>query len=205
MRNIERMCEPRFNKVREAFAANFSRIGDVGTAIAIVLDGKVVVDLWGGFVDQQRTRRWCADTNVNVFSCEGLLATCFLQLVEEGLMSQQRTDRKSFFSVGSEFWPIARDGRSVGEVLRRVSGEWPGEYLRENLSTPPGIEFEMDLWTQNEIRVSAVIAPPPPRPGTANPLLAAMSDPESVTAKAISNPSTISEPGIADSDQWRRY
>jgi hypothetical protein len=44
--NIQETCEPKFKMVREASATNFSTRGEVGAAIAIFLDGKLVVDLW---------------------------------------------------------------------------------------------------------------------------------------------------------------
>ena len=51
------MCDPRFvARVREAFAENFAKRGDVGAAAAVTIDGKPVVDLWGGYADQARTR-----------------------------------------------------------------------------------------------------------------------------------------------------
>ena len=37
-----------FERVRDAFAANFAQHGDVGAACCVYLHGKPVVDLWGG-------------------------------------------------------------------------------------------------------------------------------------------------------------
>ena len=37
-------------RVREAFAANFDT-GEVGAAVAVTVDGELVVDLWGGHRD----------------------------------------------------------------------------------------------------------------------------------------------------------
>ena len=38
--------EPRFDAVREAFATNFVRHGDVGAACAVYHHGRLVVDVW---------------------------------------------------------------------------------------------------------------------------------------------------------------
>jgi hypothetical protein len=39
------------------------------------LGGRVVVDIWGGFVDAERTRPWQRDTLVNAYSVgKGILA-----------------------------------------------------------------------------------------------------------------------------------
>jgi CubicO group peptidase (beta-lactamase class C family) len=53
--------------VRRVFEKSFES-GEVGAAVAITLDGKPVVDLWGGFADAARTRPWQRDTIVNVYS-----------------------------------------------------------------------------------------------------------------------------------------
>ncbi len=49
-------CDPRFAKVRDAFAQNFESSPELGAAVAVTLDGEPVVDLWGGWIDRERTR-----------------------------------------------------------------------------------------------------------------------------------------------------
>ena len=66
--NIEGVCDARFERVRDAFARNFSERGDVGACFAATLEGETVVDIWGGHQDAARTRPWAEDTIVNVFS-----------------------------------------------------------------------------------------------------------------------------------------
>ena len=55
-------CDTRFATVRDAFLDNFSKRGDVGAAVCVYVDGRPVVDLWGGFADAARTRPWAQDT-----------------------------------------------------------------------------------------------------------------------------------------------
>ncbi|PKQ09539.1 MAG: EstA family serine hydrolase, partial [Alphaproteobacteria bacterium HGW-Alphaproteobacteria-12] len=47
-------CDPRFAPLRDAFAANFDERGEPGGAIALMVDGRLVADLWGGFRDAAR-------------------------------------------------------------------------------------------------------------------------------------------------------
>ena len=54
---IDGECEARFARVKKAFAANFETAGEIGAAVAITLDGRPVVDLWGGYADRDRARR----------------------------------------------------------------------------------------------------------------------------------------------------
>jgi hypothetical protein len=55
---VEGTCDERFGPVREAMAANLASGEDLGCSVAIVLDGQLVVDLWGGHVDEARTTQW---------------------------------------------------------------------------------------------------------------------------------------------------
>ena len=85
--SIEGKCAPRFARVRDAFAANFSEHGEVGATFSIVQDGEVVADLWGGFADKAGTRPWRHDTLTNVWSTtKGVAAICFAMLVDRGVI-----------------------------------------------------------------------------------------------------------------------
>ena len=84
---IHGTCAPRFDAVRDAFAANFDAGREVGASFAATLDGEPVVDLWGGDADRAGTRPWERDTIVNVFSTtKAMTATCAHMLVDRGLL-----------------------------------------------------------------------------------------------------------------------
>ena len=59
---------PAYEAVRDAFAENFRSRGEVGAAVAVVIDSQVVVDLWGGSANPRQGRPWQRDTLVNLFS-----------------------------------------------------------------------------------------------------------------------------------------
>jgi hypothetical protein len=46
--NVHGSVDVGFERVRDAFATNFDMHGDVGAACSIYLDGRPIVDLWGG-------------------------------------------------------------------------------------------------------------------------------------------------------------
>jgi len=78
---VDRSCDARFGAVRDAFAENFASRGEVGAAACVVVDGRTVVDLWGGHANAGQTRAWTRDTLVNVFSIgKGLAAACVARL-----------------------------------------------------------------------------------------------------------------------------
>ena len=70
-------CDSRFARVKELFQHSFDSGQEIGAAVCFVLDGKCVIDLWGGHYDLARTRPWEYNTLVNVYSTtKGLTALC---------------------------------------------------------------------------------------------------------------------------------
>ena len=61
-------CSPRFDSLRELFAAKLESGEDLGASIAVNIDGEMVVDLWGGWADEARTVLWTENTITCVFS-----------------------------------------------------------------------------------------------------------------------------------------
>jgi len=58
---VQGWCDPAFKTAQDAFAASFEdRVADQdrehGAALAAIVDGKMVVDLWGGWADKAATR-----------------------------------------------------------------------------------------------------------------------------------------------------
>ncbi len=77
--------DPRFERVVEAFRENFRREDEVGSAACVVLDGRIVLDLWGGWRDAARQREWQHDTIVCMMSVsKGLTGLAFSLLLDRG-------------------------------------------------------------------------------------------------------------------------
>ena len=49
---IHDTCQEEFAPVRDAFAQNFYLGADIGASVAVFMDGAPVVDLWGGYFDE---------------------------------------------------------------------------------------------------------------------------------------------------------
>jgi CubicO group peptidase (beta-lactamase class C family) len=80
-------CDPRFAPVRDAFAANFTERAEPGGAVALMVDGRLVCDLWGGHRDAAREKPWARETLVNFFSVgKAFTALVALRLVERGAL-----------------------------------------------------------------------------------------------------------------------
>ena len=68
MSTVEGSCDPAFTGVRDLLARTVADGAEIGAAIAVRVGGRMVVDIWGGHTDQDRTAPWRADTLVNVWS-----------------------------------------------------------------------------------------------------------------------------------------
>jgi CubicO group peptidase (beta-lactamase class C family) len=104
---VEGLCDSRFQAVRDAFAENFERRGEVGATVAITVNGKPVVDLWAGYADAARTRPWTRDTIVNIASStKGLTAICAHRLADRGLLDLE--------APVARYWPeFAQEGKAA--------------------------------------------------------------------------------------------
>jgi CubicO group peptidase (beta-lactamase class C family) len=84
---VEGTCDPKFNRVKDAFIENFEKRNEVGAAAAVMIDGKSVVDIWAGHADRGKTKPWTRDTLVNVYSTtKGVTAICAHRLADKGLL-----------------------------------------------------------------------------------------------------------------------
>jgi CubicO group peptidase (beta-lactamase class C family) len=102
-----------FEPVQRAFEESFASNGEVGAAFAATLDGRPVVDLWGGAADPLANAAWREDTLQVVFSgTKGFVALCMLMLVERGQLDLDQP-------VG-RYWPEFRAAGKDGVLVRHV-------------------------------------------------------------------------------------
>ncbi len=118
-RAIEGTCDPAFVGVREAFAANFAHNDEIGAAIAVVRDGRIVVDLWGGVRTPSTGALWTSGTRANIWSTtKGVAALCFAMLVDRGKLSYE--DRVA--AHWPEFAAHKKEHVTVGQLLSHQAG-----------------------------------------------------------------------------------
>jgi CubicO group peptidase (beta-lactamase class C family) len=101
--------------VRDAFEENLRSGADLGASVAITLEGETVVDLWGGWADEARTRPWQKDTIVNVYSTtKTMAALTALLLADRGLLD--------FDAPVARYWPeFAANGKERVKVSHFMS------------------------------------------------------------------------------------
>ncbi len=251
MASIAGWVAPGFDGVHDAFAANFRRGGEdeeCGAALAVYLDGRCVVDLWGGFTDAARTRPWARDTLVNVWSAsKGVAALAVAILVDRGLVGYEdpvarywpefAANGKAGITNGqilshqsgvngweaattwddlydwptatarlaaqAPFWPPGTQasyhaithGFLAGEVVRRITGQDMGGFIRDAITGPLGADFHVGLPAAQDWRVAELLGPPPANAIPGGPGLA------EIPRRAVTNP--VADPALPNTRAWR--
>lgn len=117
--SVQGSCASDFVAVRDAFERNFALRGEVGAAVAIWVDGNLVVNLWGGHADAAGTRPWQEDTLTTVLSgTKGLTSTCVHQLADRGELD--------LHAPVSRYWPefgqAGKEDVTLAMVMSHRSG-----------------------------------------------------------------------------------
>ncbi|MEZ4315952.1 MAG: serine hydrolase domain-containing protein [Myxococcota bacterium] len=113
-------AEPGYGAVADAFRENFADRGEVGASVCVRVEGRVVVDLWGGVRDVRSQQPWNADTLQIVFSAtKGLVATCFLHLADRGGIDLDAPITRYW---GEGFARAGKDDITVRTLLNHRSG-----------------------------------------------------------------------------------
>lgn len=107
--------DARFAGVVDALRENAASRGELGAAVAVSLDGRIVVDAWIGWADEQRTRPWTADTLVDVFSVgKAMAALCVVGLASRGQVDLDAPVRR--------YWPELTADATVAQLLSHQAG-----------------------------------------------------------------------------------
>jgi CubicO group peptidase (beta-lactamase class C family) len=105
--------------VKKAFASNFEAGSELGAAFAATVDGKPVVDIWGGYADVAETKPWERDTIVCVFSITKVMTNiCALMLIDRGLLDPDAPVAKYW----PEFAQSGKEGVLVRHILSHTAG-----------------------------------------------------------------------------------
>jgi CubicO group peptidase (beta-lactamase class C family) len=107
---VQGHCDPRFEKVQATLQASLDSGADLGASVAVTFKDELVVDLYGGHLDEDKTQPWQADTIVNVYSTTKTMSfLCMLILA----------DRKAldFDENVAAYWPeFAANGKETVKV-----------------------------------------------------------------------------------------
>ncbi|KAI4636334.1 hypothetical protein J4E83_001288 [Alternaria metachromatica] len=119
MAKVQGTCDPRFAKVKSVFQSYLDSGEELGASICVNLDGKEVVDLWGGYADEARTRPWEKDTITCIWSSsKTICALAALVCIDRGLLDPNEKVCKYW----PEFAANGKEGVEVRHFLSHASG-----------------------------------------------------------------------------------
>ncbi|MDP5335940.1 MAG: serine hydrolase, partial [Paracoccaceae bacterium] len=118
-KKTEGTYDPAFKSVAEAFEENFNARGEVGASLCLSVDGKTVVDMWGGIAATATKAPWTRDTIVPVFSCtKAATALCAHLLVDRGQLDLN--------APVAQYWPefaaAGKEAVTVRMLLNHSAG-----------------------------------------------------------------------------------
>jgi CubicO group peptidase (beta-lactamase class C family) len=113
MADVHGSFDERFIGVRDALADNLEQGLDVGASAAVVIDGQPVVDIWGGFTDEAKTKPWERDTIINVWSTtKTMAALSALILADRGELD--------LHAPVARYWPEFKAGGKESVEVRHL-------------------------------------------------------------------------------------
>ncbi|MGW4966475.1 serine hydrolase domain-containing protein [Nonomuraea sp. NPDC004186] len=139
--SVQGTCDSRFSQVAEEFEGNLARRGEVGASVCVIVDGEVVVDLWGG--EAAPGVPWQSGTIGHVWSCtKGATAICAHILASRGELDLD--------APVTRYWPEYGAAGKGGTLVRHLLAHQAGlPVLREKL--PPGAFYD---WKQMADRLA---------------------------------------------------
>jgi len=112
-------CHEDFLEVEKIFNHNFFKYEEIGSSLCVIVDGEIVVDIWAGHKNKDKTKEWSEDTlSVAFSSTKAALALCAHILIERGELDLKEKVTK--------YWPeYGRNGKentTVEMILNHSAG-----------------------------------------------------------------------------------
>jgi CubicO group peptidase (beta-lactamase class C family) len=113
--NVNGTYDDRFEKLATLLHDSIETGADLGGSVAVVIDGEMVVDIWGGWADPEQTVPWEGDTITNVWSTtKTMTALAALVLADRGELDVH--------APVARYWPeFAANGKDAVEVRHLMS------------------------------------------------------------------------------------
>ena len=108
-----------FEPVRDEFEANFSDDKELGAGFSAILNGELIIDLRGGWVDRKKTRVWDENTIVPVYSTTKPIAALILAKIIDQLPAGYET-RVS--DIWPEFGANGKEAITLGDMVSHQAG-----------------------------------------------------------------------------------
>jgi CubicO group peptidase (beta-lactamase class C family) len=142
-----------FVAVPTALSASLDEVGG-GASVAVFVDGEPVVDVWGGFVDVDRSIPWERETITNTWSVtKTVTALCALVLADRGELDVD--------APVARYWPEFAAAGKQGVLVKHVLSHTAG------LPSPDGASSAADCYDWDAMTGRLAAQAPAWEPGTA--------------------------------------
>jgi CubicO group peptidase (beta-lactamase class C family) len=132
MSKVQGEYDERFSPLRDLFQENLDAEEELGASLAVVRNGVLLVDLWGGWTDIEHGAPWVEDTITATWSVtKTMTALAALVLVDRGELD--------VYSPVARYWPeFAANGKTgieVRHLLSHTSGVsgWEPPFAHEDV------------------------------------------------------------------------
>ena len=113
--------DKKFEKVFDLFKNNIESSGEIGASFAVFHEGKLIIDLYGGYRNKEKTKVWDKDTIVNIHSTsKGIVAMIIAHLIDKGLIDLNENV--------STYWPEFSEAGKENIKVRTLLSHQAGLY-----------------------------------------------------------------------------
>jgi len=184
--NIEGHCDPAFGRVKQAFQENFAKGKERGAGVSIVIEGRQVVNIWAGHSDFWKRRPWTGDTLANIYSAtKGVTAVCApvyhywpgfekkgkeyvtvrMLLNHTAWWRSSRGCRQRACMNGTRWFALLKTSHPggvtelsvTGHIIRKITGMTAGQYLKNEITGPLGLDMHIGLNRSEHHRCASMI------------------------------------------------
>ena len=243
---VEGSFDEKFSSTVRQFASHIARGLDIGASLALSVNGEIVIDVWGGSLDEAGEKPWQQDTIINVYSSTKTVSfLCALVAADRGLidfdapvadywpefgingkedvlvwhimnhaaglsgldravslpemcdwklMTTMLANQTPWWEPGSaNGYHAMTQGFLIGEVIRRVTGQSIGAFLREEIAGPLDADFYIGVPDAEFPRIANLIPAPDGLPEA---------EPGTIAGRTFASPAPKAEDSWTD--VWRR-
>nr|KMM68409.1 esterase STE1 [Coccidioides posadasii RMSCC 3488] len=164
MAQVQGHCDDTFVQVKEVFQKSIDDGEELGASITVNIDGRNVMDLWGGYSEESCTAPWEKDTITNVWSrTKAVTNLAALMLIDRGQLDAfakwphtspnlQRTankiSRSDTYSPTHQAWPAGNrlSQRKRCSICAPPQSSWQPKHLREERHPATILKTKATLW-----------------------------------------------------------
>ena len=146
-------CDEKFSELKKILEQQLNSDFELGASVAVEWKGKEVVNLYGGYKDENKNSKWNENTIVNVFSVtKAISGICITRLIDAGLLDvKKNVDRWEVFTHGGR----NNSGIDALEYAKKMENCGAGELLVTSMDRDgTQVGYDIDLMSKISSKVN---------------------------------------------------